>query len=622
MGKVKSIKGDRVGEITNKIVAKEFPICEILNKKYVIDDYQREYRWTRKHIEALICDLEAAFYVSYKPTHAREDVAAYNSYYLGPVVMSEKEGKRAIIDGQQRLTSITLLLIYLQEIQSLKKDKVDLTSLIYSEKYGKKSFNLEVPERQVCLNEIFTKGRYDISEEDDESTINLVDRFMDIHELFPDDLKDEALPYFIDWLIGNVILVVITAYTDENAYTIFETMNDRGLNLTASEMLKGYVLSKILGADNKKNVNEIWKKEIKKLHEYEKDEDLKFFQAWLRAKYAITIRQGKAGSANEDFEKIGTRFHTWIKDNQIALGLKHSNDFLSFMKDDFSFFSRLYRKLSDCQLDLTKGLEHVYYSNEWGIAASLADPLFLSPVLKTDSEEIINQKLDLVGRFIETFAVYRAVNFRSFSASSIRYTMCNLVLEVRNKDVSELRKILKSKLEAMPENMSGIKELRMHGQNKSFIKFFLARITSYLEKNGGNNSSVDHFLHNEGGKPYEIEHIWADKMSYHKDEFTQTEDFSKFRNMIGGLLLLPKGTNQSFNDDPYDKKVQHYVKENILARSLNAQCYEKNPNFLNFIKDKNLAFVAHSDFKKKDLLERQSLYEEIAKNVWCLSFFD
>ena len=53
------------------------------------------------------------------------------------------------------------------------------------------------------------------------------------------ELAEHALPYFIDWLIENVHLVEITAFSDEDAYTIFETMNDRGFSLTPTEMLKG-----------------------------------------------------------------------------------------------------------------------------------------------------------------------------------------------------------------------------------------------------------------------------------------------------------------------------------------------------------------------------------------------
>ena len=58
----------------------------------------------------------------------------------------------------------------------------------------------------------------------------------------------EALPYFVDWLIENVHLVEITAYSDDDAYTIFETMNDRGLSLSPTDMLKGTCLRMSLKA--------------------------------------------------------------------------------------------------------------------------------------------------------------------------------------------------------------------------------------------------------------------------------------------------------------------------------------------------------------------------------------
>ena len=52
-------------------------------------------------------------------------------------------------------------------------------------------------------------------------------------------------------MIENVHLVEITAYSDADAYTIFETMNDRGLSLTPTDMLKGYLLANITDPDRR-----------------------------------------------------------------------------------------------------------------------------------------------------------------------------------------------------------------------------------------------------------------------------------------------------------------------------------------------------------------------------------
>jgi uncharacterized protein DUF1524 len=100
------------------------------------------------------------------------------------------------------------------------------------------------------------------------------------------------------------------------------------------------------------------------------------------------------------------------------------------------------------------------------------------------------------------------------------------------------------------------------------------------------------------------------------DEFKHPSDFDEYRNRIGGLLLLPKSFNASFGDLTYKKKREHYLKENLLAQSLHALAYERNPGFKRFIKDSGLPFHPHSDFKKADLDERQILYQKLAERIW------
>lgn len=611
-----------MSQVSTKIEAKDYSISDVLsNKKYTIDYFQREYKWQQFHIEQLIADLETSFFLNYDPSHERQEVSNYNSYYLGPIVLSNKDGKRSVIDGQQRLTSLTIFLIYLNNLQKDLPKTINLDALIYSETYGEKSFNLDVPERKNCLDALYLTGEYTVKDSDDETVKNIAERYDDIQELFPDELKGAALPFFIDWLIQNVVLVVITAYSDDNAYTIFETMNDRGLNLTPSEMLKGYLLSKVRTTDQRDKINIVWKAEIKKLHNLWEESDLTFFQAWLRGKYAVSIRPGKIGAANEDFEKIGTRFHTWVKDNNSKIGISNPNDFYEFVNTDLVFYSKLFSKIYEARRTLTTGLNHLYFSAQWGFANSLADPLLISSILISDDETTINKKLNLVARFIETFAVYRGANYRNFSQSSIRYTMYNLVLELRDKSINEVGEILKRKLTDVEENLAGISRLGMHGQNKHFIKFLLSRITAHIEQQSGRTTDFSTYFNNTGGKPFEIEHIWADKMSFHADEFSQVHEFNEIRNRLGDLILLPRGTNQSFGALRYEKKLPHYLKENLLAQSLHEACYERNPNFLNYFQNSNLDFKSHEEYKKEDVFARQELYRQICEEIWTLDFF-
>lgn len=608
-----------MSKISNKIEAHDRSITEVLDdKKYTVDYFQREYKWEERHIEQLVSDLTSSFLNEYKPEHKRKDIENYNSYYLGPFVVSVKDGQRSIIDGQQRLTSLTLLLIYLNNLQKELGLSEKLESLIFSEKYGEMSFNIQVDERISCMESLFKAGEYEPKETDDESTLNMAARYGDIEKAFPEEIKNHVLPFFIDWLKYNVVLVEIIAYSDENAYTIFETMNDRGLNLTPTEMLKGFILSKFEDSKKRQKANELWKTAMQELHSYDKDEDQRFIQAWLRAQYAETIRPGKAGSKNEDFEKIGTRFHSWFRDNLEKVGIEQEDGegFQSFIDKDFKFFLNAYKHVLTAERKLTGTLQHIFYIRQWGIANSLSYPLLLASLKVTDNSDTVLEKMDLVARYIEAFVVRRSINFRKFASSSIRYTMYTLVKEIRRTDVPELKAILQRKLDEMEEPWAGLQNFRLHGQNRVFVKFLLSRITSYIEQQSGLNSSFEKYYLNPGGKSFEVEHLWADKYANHKDEFGQESDFQEYRNRIGALVLLPRGTNQSYGAKPYSEKLSHYIKENLLVQSLCPLAYQNNPNFLSMKNKLSLPFKAHEEFRKADISDRQKLYQAICESIW------
>ncbi len=604
----------------HKIDADDRTVFDVLNeRKYTVDYFQREYSWEQKHIDQLVTDLTSAFLDEYRQGDARTAVANYNNYYLGPFVVSAKEGKKSIIDGQQRLTSLTLFLIYLNNLQRNRDQKESIESLVFSEKYGEKSFNIQVEERRACLELLFLEGKYEVKSDDDESTANMVGRYENIEGAFPDELKGDAFPYFLDWLKYNVILVEITAYSDENAYTIFESMNDRGLNLTSTEMLKGYMLSRFRDSSDREKANRFWRDAIQKLHRYDKDEDQQFIQAWLRSQYAETIRQTKAGASNEDFEKIGTRFHSWFRDNlgKMSLAADLPDGFRDFIHVEMKFYLQSYLSILDGQKEQKTGWEDVYFSHRCGIAPSLAFPLMLAPLTSTDTPEIVRRKINCVARYIETFAIRRSINFRTYSASSIKYTMYMLVKEIRGKGLEELQKILTDRLERMEESWDGLRNFRMHGMNYWFVKYLLARVTGYLDQQCGLTTDfATYYNSTSGSKKYEIEHIWADKFEEHRDEFDQQTDFDNYRNRIGDLVLLPRGTNQSLGAMSYGEKRKHYLKENILAKSLHPDTYANNPNFRAMIERLKLEFKPHDEFKKADVDARQGLIQRICENIW------
>lgn len=132
----------------------------------------------------------------------------------------------------------------------------------------------------------------------------------------------------------------------------------------------------------------------------------------------------------------------------------------------------------------------------------------------------------------------------------------------------------------------------MHQQNRFALHRILARLTDYVETQSGQPSRYLDFV-SEGRTRYEVEHIWANHPERHTAEFGHHADFADHRNRIGGLLLLPKSFNASYGDLTYADKRPHYNAQNLLARSLDPQCYDHNPGFLRFKEQSGLPFVAH-----------------------------
>ncbi|VXD22516.1 conserved hypothetical protein [Planktothrix serta PCC 8927] len=588
-------------------------ICQLLKgNKYSIDYYQREYKWETKQIQELLQDLTGKFLSDFESSHERQAVANYGHYFLGSIIISNKENKKFIIDGQQRLTSLSLLLIFLYNLQKERLDQVKIDDLIFSEKFAKKSFNLDVEERNSCMEALFTQTPFDDTDKP-ESVKNIIDRYQDIKENFPEDLTGDALPYFIDWLIENVHIVEITAYSDEDAYTVFETMNDRGLSLTPTDMLKGFLLANINDESKKVQANQLWKQQVNALLELGKEEETDAIKTWLRSQYAQTIRDRKKGAVPGDFDRIGTEFHRWLRDNRQKIGLINSPDFIRFIERDFAFYTRQYLELRKASVSLTSGLEEVFYNSQHGF--TLQYPLLLAPLNPDDEPQVVNQKIRLVASFVDILLARRLWNFRNITYNTMQYAMFVVMRDIQGKSPIELAAILHQKLDEQTEVFASNDRLRLHQQNYNAIKQFLARITDHLERQSAIASRYSEYI-SSGHNRYEIEHIWANKPERHADEFSSKEDFFEYRNRIGGLLLLPKSFNASYGDLPYAEKLPHYYGQNILAQSLNPQCYDHNPGFLAYKQRSNLPFQPYEEFKKADLEARQKLYQKIAEEIW------
>ena len=598
----------------NNITSNAVVIRNLFNNRYTVQYYQREYAWGQKQIIELIEDLRDEFFTYYSEDHEQIDVQNYGNYFMGPIILTKEN---AIIDGQQRLSSMTLLLIYLNHLKSQSSGpKINLDTYIYSEMYGKKTFCINVEERESCLDELYQFGYFDIENEKSESVINLNERYKDIESVFPEELKGSTLPVFIEWLIGKVVFVEIKTDSEQDAHRVFVTMNDRGLRLSSTEMLKGYLLSEINDSPIRNRANDVWKDEILKLKNIEKDGDSDFIKNWLRAQYAKTIREGRKGATDKDYELIGTVFHKWVRENRGLLDLNHSNDYVAIILDNFKLYSNVYIRLKEYSTTYHQDYEYVFYNADREF--TLQYQIILAAIDPLDSTETINKKIKVVSAFIDQFIARRVFNFRTVDYSSIRYTAFNITKLVRRNSLTMLADNLSQYVENMNQTLEEIDNFYLNQFTKRYMLHILARITHFIELKSGVHSDFQDYVNRKQKNPYDIEHIWAEDFSQgeHQDEFQTEEEFKDFRNKFGGLILLSKDKNRSLQAMSYKIKVTKYDSENLLARSLNSNCYKNNPMFMNFVKESDLQFKSYDEFNKRDLTERQELYKEIAELIW------
>ena len=588
--------------------SKCFSLSQLFAEKYTVDFYQREYVWEKKQLEDLIDDLSNAFLKCWKENDSIGNVRSYDPYFMGEVVISLKTDEpSAIIDGQQRITTFTLLLIYmLHTFKHINGFPIgDIERSIYSSDYGTPRFNLDIDDRRKCMLGLFENGSYEPSEDDKLHVQNIVDRYNDIAECWNENITEKNISSFAYWILGKVIFSKVWTNSDDFAYVIFETMNDRGLSLTHVEMLRSYLLANI-DSENRADSLDKFDKRIGKLASIKLSSKSKaeqeFFKVYFRGHYAVDLSQSNEAS---DFIRIGKAFHRWVRDNSLTLNLKTSDDYIDFI-NRIDYFADKYEKIYSCinSRDVSKYF-YLVVNNDYGF--TLQTPAILASIKFNDSDDIVEEKIKIVSKYITKVLSWRVWNHWMISQSSLEAPIYDFCKKVRDLDIEEIKALIATE----PINIPDLNNSpTLNQQNNRRIKVLLALITEIVARE---SNESDYILNKSD---IEVEHIWSNHYEQHLDEFEKEDDFNNTRNNIGDLLVLPKSFNASYNDSQYSIKVQQYFSQNILAQSLNEKKYENNPGFIRFVEKSGLKFKSYSEFKRLSISERADLYKSILKWNW------
>ena len=238
------------------------------SKPFVIPEYQRPYAWTDEQVETLFEDL-------WDFTATSGGTEREGSYFLGSIVSYENEdGEQEIIDGQQRITSLFLLLraIYTKLVVTPVTErtaeannfigKIEPAIWRTNKLTGTVDYkNILLTSRVVnnegneILRTILETGKADENAKD-----NYSKNYRHFQELFDKHSTENPLMVyqFIYALLNQAILLPITADTQDTALTIFSTLNDRGLPLSDADIFKAKIYNQ-LEPESKKAFIDRWK---------------------------------------------------------------------------------------------------------------------------------------------------------------------------------------------------------------------------------------------------------------------------------------------------------------------------------------------------------------------------
>lgn len=626
---------------------------------YSLDVYQRDYRWSDtkdyKIVTQLLKDIELRFennLLSNKRNNSKElksilqDVEDnFNAYFLNTIMLNEQQGNIYIVDGQQRLTTLLLLLISLYHIGKENEDKglfnIDkfLGEKIFREdKAGEKHFKISNIDRNTIIEKIFNQETIEEKDIVNISQKNLQENYFVMkkyyHNYFGDssNFNSSKYNYYFYFLSSKVLIIEQIIKNQEDVAMIFETANDRGKELEPHEVLKGMLLG-VLDIKQKENCNTIWNKALNDF--FAKDKDYKYFDDFLR-----TYFQSKYADNQSQYQLFSGKYHRNLLSNKLVmkdLDRKNPKKIENFIKNDFQYFYKLYLKIKEISLNESD----LYVASNYANEQNQQMLLIFSSIKYNDSEK--DNKISLVAKKLDQlYTITRLLG--KYDSNKHQELIFKLNLKIREKSLSDIENIFnKIFVEYLNNkdngfNISKINDIFMYKffenakHDGRFTKYILARIDRYLgdmlnEQSFAKQEKL-HFITHSGTKPkngFHIEHMFANNtliMNQFLDasgNFDEVE-FNVQRNRLGALILFKGNENIRTSNLIYKKKLKSYsdsgfIWNRILTNSINQASLNssKHPIVTKF---KSYQPNVDGLLDKTTIDERQELLFEIIKEIW------
>ncbi len=611
--------------MAQEIIPDRQTVQSCLSKRtYFVDFYQREYVWSKNTVDILLRDIFYAFEISYDE-HKEEDLTEevlelYNWYYLNVFITNKVNSNVYIVDGQQRLTTLTLIATKLYHMIDDDNLKDLLKECIFTKHMFKGNvFCIDNDKRKdvmecILKNEEYKQPYKNKTEE------TLVARFKDICKFIDDKEMDEnKLRAFCMYFLRKLVMVELSVEKDDTPM-VFEVINDRGEALKPFEILKGKMVG-LLSKNDTQAYSEKWDKAMLQLQEMQ---DV-FFGDYLKSRFV--------NSSNTKLEaSLSNVYHRYIFDvNDIAQELcfrrtdsHHIKNIKNFIDYDLTYYSTLYAKLrqnKDIYLRYDNEINDLSMQYQNILAAcSINDPK------EDDKIQVLSKEMDRFWMLMNLNGVYDSNEFQD--------KCYRISQKLRGEDIENYRTIFNDMLIdtiRRKKNITGDVSLLDYNSfikrnytnmNTRMLRYFLARIELYISQETGIDMQNNVFeISKKTGRVtgYHIEHILSHNET-NRSYFQSDDEFEEKRNLLGGLLLLRGLDNISAGNEEFKDKLKTYSNGPMWGHSLCDDFYHANLNFTNFNarlqKQYGVSFKPYSVFDKVALEERSNLLYQLVKIIW------
>ncbi|WNS41568.1 DUF262 domain-containing protein [Paenibacillus sp. MMS20-IR301] len=595
---------------------------------YFIDFYQRQYKWTDEPVRRLLDDIFYKFnveYQRYKDSDIELDklVERYSWYYLNTYVTNNIDGKIYVVDGQQRLTTLTLVLIKLMHSANEANSELAdwLAGKIAGQSGFKKEFWMNHEQHKVSMSGLFTgKKLEEIDTSSGITAFNMVNNYKVISTVLDKELLDKhKLETFIFYFLKRLVLINLNV-EQTDVPMVFEVINDRGVKLKPYEILKGKLLGQIDKDElDQLGLNEIWDTQVNVINQYNDDEIDVFFISFLRSKFAKTVG---------DTRKFDRNYHRaiFLPEVDKELKLQHSpKDVKRFLLNEFRYYSELYYKILSYYDKPQNDYLSVYYNGLTEMDSQFQ--LIMSACVINDSQE--QEKIKLISREVDRLFSLLQLQ-KSYDSNDFNEATYLISAEIRGQDIAIIKSVFDKYLLKMLSDARGVQTIKPISYsyfkdtgielNKRFKRYFFARIEQFIAdqtKMNMKHSFYDLVANTGSVNGFHIEHILANNTENLTAFGDEVERFERERNRLGGLLLLKGKDNISSSNELYLNKLKTYANTLYWNETLRQDSYKTKIDFSNMMKSFNLKFTPMDQYGPNELEERHMLLYDLICIIWA-----